>query len=313
MRSYNRLKNFTIVDNKFIVNSNLSLQAMGLYTFMCSKPDSWRFSYAGLSSQLDESEKTLKKIVKELVLARAIVRHRTTMVTKDGHKYPSYDWIINPDKDDIKVAMEDDPILSLLKNGGDQNGGDQNGGDQNGGDIDNTNPSKKEISKKDRSKESARVVIEHLNNLIGSEYKKNNKFVNTLLKAGYRTEQLTAVVDKKYKDWYGSRNEEWLRPSTLFGDKFEEYLNADSKEERKKREKRINKIIKKIEGTYNLINSKCLNIESLKKLKIENGKLFDDYEMNLLNSYNSLSQLLSLFTQKELKNDLLKKSRYVCE
>ena len=33
------------------------------------------------------------------------------------------------------------------------------------------------------------------------------------------------VIKKKYNEWKGTEFEKFLRPSTLFGTKFEEYLN----------------------------------------------------------------------------------------
>ena len=317
MKSKNRLSNFTIVDNKYIVNSELSLQAIGLYTFMCSKPDDWTFSYAGLGSQLGESVKTLKKIVKELVLSHAIVRVATTVTTKEGHKFPSFDWIINPNADDVALAKIEDPVLKLLKdghsqNGGDQNGGDQNGGDQNGGDhfgahIVITNPSNKEDSKKEISKE----VIDYLNAKIGSKYKYNNKFVLQQIENNYSAKELISVIDKKYDDWWGGGNEQYIRPSTLFGDKFEEYLNTKSREQRIREEKFAETLYQKVKEIINVIESKKLQLKHFVNFTKNKDCAFTQEELNVLNSYNSMEQLLSLFRQGELKLSLKEKSTHV--
>ena len=301
-KSQNRLNNFTIVDNKYIVNSGLSLQAIGLYTFMCSKPEMWTFSYAGLGSQLNESVKTLKKIVKELVLAHAIVRVRTTMTTKEGHKYPSYDWIINPNENDVALALQEDPVLSLLKNGGTQNGGTQNGGTQNGGtqnggDIVITNPSNKEESKKEISKE----VVDYFNSKLGTKYKYNNKFVQEQISNGYSAKQMIKVIDKKYDDWYGEYNEQYLRPSTLFGDKFEEYLNTKSKQSREKVKKFVKEFVNKVEKIVPFMENNPH--AKISKLKSNKQLIFNNKEIELLGLLGEDMRVVSLFKQKELEQE----------
>ena len=42
-------------------------------------------------------------------------------------------------------------------------------------------------------------------------------------------EDFLKVVDKKCREWLKTAFESYLRPSTLFGDKFDEYLNAPEK------------------------------------------------------------------------------------
>ena len=73
-------------------------------------------------------------------------------------------------------------------------------------------------------------LIQYLNEKTGSDYKadmSNAKRVQTLLESGYSPDQLRTVIDKKVDEWYGdSKMRSYLRPSTLFGDKFGEYLAA---------------------------------------------------------------------------------------
>lgn len=73
-------------------------------------------------------------------------------------------------------------------------------------------------------------LIQYLNEKTGSDYKAdkaNAVRVQTLLDSGYSPDQLRSVIDKKVDEWYGdSKMRSYLRPSTLFGDKFGEYLAA---------------------------------------------------------------------------------------
>ena len=73
-------------------------------------------------------------------------------------------------------------------------------------------------------------LIQYLNEKTGSDYKAdkaNAVRVQSLLDSGYSPDQLRSVIDKKVDEWFGdSKMRSYLRPSTLFGDKFGEYLAA---------------------------------------------------------------------------------------
>ena len=43
---------------------------------------------------------------------------------------------------------------------------------------------------------------------------------------GFTVDDFKAVIDKKAKEWKGTEMAQYLRPETLFGTKFESYLNA---------------------------------------------------------------------------------------
>ena len=73
-------------------------------------------------------------------------------------------------------------------------------------------------------------IIEYLNNRVGTKYRPNSKetkkHINARLEEGFTVEQFKEVIDKKANQWIGTEMEQYLRPSTLFGTKFESYLNA---------------------------------------------------------------------------------------
>lgn len=74
-------------------------------------------------------------------------------------------------------------------------------------------------------------VVNHLNQRAGTQYKpttaNTRKLVNARLKEGFTVEDMKLVIDKKCADWLNNRDmAQYLRPETLFGNKFESYLNA---------------------------------------------------------------------------------------
>lgn len=71
-------------------------------------------------------------------------------------------------------------------------------------------------------------IIEYLNKTIGSRYRggtADSAKINARLKEGFTVEDFKTVINKKSKEWMGTNMEAYLRPETLFGNKFESYLN----------------------------------------------------------------------------------------
>jgi uncharacterized phage protein (TIGR02220 family) len=73
-------------------------------------------------------------------------------------------------------------------------------------------------------------IIDYLNKKLGTEYKHTTKSTQEHIKARlnekFTVEDFKTVIDNKYDDWKGTEFEQYLRPTTLFGTKFENYLNS---------------------------------------------------------------------------------------
>lgn len=82
----------------------------------------------------------------------------------------------------------------------------------------------------DREKELYSAVVSHLNDKAGTNYKpttaKTKTAIHARLSEGFTFEDFKTVIDKKCTEWLGTEFEKFLRPETLFGTKFEGYLNA---------------------------------------------------------------------------------------
>ena len=84
-------------------------------------------------------------------------------------------------------------------------------------------------------------VIDYLNKLIGSNYQLSETIVNLInkqIKNGYKENDFIKVINKKYNEWINTDYKKYIRPETLFGEKFETYLNQPET----KKEKRYNEI-----------------------------------------------------------------------
>lgn len=85
---------------------------------------------------------------------------------------------------------------------------------------------------------NVKEIIDYLNISINSNYRYNSTktqgFIKARLNEGFTVDDFKMVIDKKSKEWLGTDMEKYLRPETLFGTKFESYLNqSDAKPVRK--------------------------------------------------------------------------------
>lgn len=72
-------------------------------------------------------------------------------------------------------------------------------------------------------------IVEYLNDKADRNYKHSTKKTKTLIKArwneGFRLEEFKTVIEVKVASWSSNTMSNFLRPETLFGTKFESYLN----------------------------------------------------------------------------------------
>jgi hypothetical protein len=72
-------------------------------------------------------------------------------------------------------------------------------------------------------------AVEYLNSKAGTKYKSNSKnttrHIQARIREGYTLEDFKTVIDKKCSEWLNTDMEKYLCPETLFGSKFEKYLN----------------------------------------------------------------------------------------
>lgn len=82
-------------------------------------------------------------------------------------------------------------------------------------------------------------IIEYLNTKTGKNYRCNVQKNKSLIKArwseGYRLDDFKQVIDNTVTDWSGTKYAKYLRPETLFGTKFDSYLNQGKVVKREKK------------------------------------------------------------------------------
>ncbi len=78
-------------------------------------------------------------------------------------------------------------------------------------------------------KDKLEFILNYLNTKANVNYRITNRktvgLITARLREGFTSEDFKVVIDKKVSEWSGTSFEQYLNPFTLFGDKFELYLN----------------------------------------------------------------------------------------
>ncbi len=81
--------------------------------------------------------------------------------------------------------------------------------------------------------DEVKEIIDYLNKVVGTHYKhttaKTKSLINARMREGFSVDDFKEVIDKKSRAWLNDPHmQQFLRPETLFGTKFEGYLNEQS-------------------------------------------------------------------------------------
>lgn len=101
--------------------------------------------------------------------------------------------------------------------------------------TENNNNVSEEKPKKVVWTEETNKIIEYLNHRTGKKYsvktKKTAQLIHRLLDNGFTVDDFKKVIDIKTQQWLNNEKmNQYLRPRTLFSEKFEDYLNESSKQ-----------------------------------------------------------------------------------
>lgn len=105
-------------------------------------------------------------------------------------------------------------------------------------------------------------IIDYLNSRCGTRYTEKNKrtkeSIHARLEEKFTEEDFYTVIDKKCNEWIGTEMERYLRPQTLFGTKFESYLNQNIVKEK-------GQTVQMLENHYDMVS------EWARKKKMQEG------------------------------------------
>lgn len=219
----NKTKDYTIMSNHHLKEKEMSLKAKGLLSIMLSLPESWDYSINGLVAICKENESAINSTLKELKdFGYLRVDKLMPNQTKSGRIEYIYNIFEAPQQ---KQEQEKQDL---------ENQGVEFQGVENQVQLNNNNQLNKELNTNNKSivgqsHDIAIKIIDYLNEKAGTHFKpvdSNIKFIKARLK-DYTEEDIKAVIDKKVKEWKGTKMQPYIRPETLFNaTKFESYING---------------------------------------------------------------------------------------
>ena len=110
-----RTRDYTVMCNHHLKDSNLSLKAKGLLSMMLSLPDEWNYTTRGLAAICKEGVDAIGKTLKELELAGYIIRRQ--LRGKDGRisdtEYTIFEKPRKPSPPDTTLPDTENPYLDM--------------------------------------------------------------------------------------------------------------------------------------------------------------------------------------------------------
>lgn len=247
--------NYTNISNQLIRDSRLSWKSRGIFAYLWSQADEWDFYVSEVAKHAADGRDALRSGLKELEKYGYLTRKPSS--DADG-KFDGMDWVLTDkpaesagntvngetrqktpksaeNASDGKAVRRDkrpteDPTL-------------RNNNSKNYQKKEVTTERNKDNSQAGQSPDAPspvnekipyKEIIDYLNEKTGSRYKNvagNQKMIKARWNEGYRLDDFKAVIDHKTEDWLGTIAKDgremgqFLRPSTLFGSKFDQYLN----------------------------------------------------------------------------------------
>lgn len=235
-RKENQYKNnFMLVANTVAKDSGLSLQAKGLFFYLWSLPKDWDFHFEEIIKHATNGRDATRRALKELEAKDYVVR--TKSQNKVTGQFDGWYWVLN-DEESIQENTD------LLKNLPSDNRLTEKPTVGKSSTTNNKYTNNKLTNNKKRNiKENGQngdfdphiyqQVIDYLNQKAGTKYRASSKSTQRLIKArindGFKLEDFKKVIDNKANDWLKDKvMGKYLRPETLFSNKFEGYLNQNS-------------------------------------------------------------------------------------
>lgn len=187
--------------NELNLKGNELLVYALIYGFSQDKESEFTGSIAYIAEWIGSTKQTVHNTLKSLCTANLLEKKD---IYHNGIKFCSYKAI-------LPVVKNFDGVVKNFDTGGQK--------------ILPNNNSDNTIDKIDIY---SRVVNE-LNAICGTHYKTSTKttrdLIDARIKEGFTENDFFTVIAKKASTWKGTKMEQYLRPQTLFGTKFECYLN----------------------------------------------------------------------------------------
>ncbi|MED0946224.1 conserved phage C-terminal domain-containing protein [Bacillus mycoides] len=224
-------KNYTTINNTGLRDERLTWKAKGILAYILSLPDDWVFYMEEVATHSKDKLDSLKSGIKELKEHGYVKRYP---VKNEKGKIARWEMIIyevpqgeyplveNPqmEKPLVDKPLVENPLLLSTK--------------ELSTNKPNTDKQNNIMSSSNEDDNQSLIpyedIVSYLNEKIGKSFKHKTAKTRSLIKArftdGFTLEDFKQVIDIKTAQWLTDSNmNQYLRPETLFGTKFEGYLN----------------------------------------------------------------------------------------
>ena len=184
-------------DKKFLLGNELvEVKSGSFITSELKLMERWGWSK-------EKTRNFLKLLQQDGMITKKSDRKKTTIIVENYRVYALHEAKVRPQTDRQQTASRPPADCEPYTNNNDNN---------------------------DKQLNIYIVVCDYLNKKANTNYKhttkKTKEAINARLAEGFTVDDFKTVIDKKCAEWTGTEFEQYLRPATLFGTKFESYLNA---------------------------------------------------------------------------------------
>nr|WP_245998181.1 conserved phage C-terminal domain-containing protein [Siminovitchia terrae] len=211
---------FVQIDKTMLSDEKISWKAKGILSYLLSKPDGWITYITDIEKRSADGRDSVRSGIKELADAGYIIRKRI----RDKGQFKGWEY-----------EVYETPDVGKTENGkadvGKSDFGKTDVGESN---TSNNDSSNNDLSNKEDSNNDNNIpyveIVTYLNQAASKKYRHTTPKTKSIIKArwneGFRLDDFKAVIDIKCKEWLSDEKmNKFLRPETLFGTKFESYLN----------------------------------------------------------------------------------------
>ncbi len=227
----NKTKNYTVMSNYHLRDKNISLKAKGLLSQMLSLPDDWDYTINGLVAINKENISAIKSTLEELKQCGYLVVTKLFPDRSNSGRieyvYDIYEMPRQQKQEGKKQGIENlslevqplevQPVENPIQQSTEERS------------TEELNKEDKPLVEQTRQRIPYAEIIDFLNKAAGTNFKsttkKTQKDIRARFNEGFVFIDFITVIRKKTFEWKGTDMEKYLRPETLFGTKFEGYLN----------------------------------------------------------------------------------------
>lgn len=246
--------NYTNISNQLIRDSRLSWKARGIFAYLWSQADEWDFYVSEVSKHATDGRDALRSGLKELERYGYLTRKPSSGT---GGQFDGMSWVLT----DKPAESAENPVDGETRQNAQKSAENPLDGKPVGRGTrwtedptlrnnNSKNYQEKEVTT-ERNKDNSQAgqspaapssvnripykeILDYLNEKTGSHFKNvagNQKMIKARWNEGNRLDDFKNVIDTKTADWKGLISKDgrdmsqYLRPSTLFGPKFDQYLN----------------------------------------------------------------------------------------